>query len=185
MQGMIIFSITHNRSPAIMEIILVHMKVSSMNTLIIYDSKFGNTGKIVQAMTFALKNYGIVHAASVDEADIYTLINAHEVDLLIIGCPTQKHKVSPGMMKLLDTIPPQALKGLPTATFDTRYTTPRWFSGSAAQKLSSLLDEKGSYIMAEPQSFFVTDAEGPLRVGELDRAASWSQSLVGQLATPA
>jgi flavorubredoxin len=157
------------------------MKVSNMNTLIIYDSKYGNTGNVVQAMTLALKHYGVVHANSVDEADIFTLVNAHEVDLLIIGCPTQKHKISPGMMSLLDTIPSQALKGLPTATFDTRYTAPRWFSGSAAQKLSSLLDEKGSYIVAEPQSFFVETAEGPLRVGELDRAASWAQSLVEQL----
>ncbi|MEO8610386.1 MAG: hypothetical protein ABI690_20995 [Chloroflexota bacterium] len=156
-----------------------------MNTLIIYDSKFGNTGNVVQAMTLALKNYGVVHAVSVDEADIYTLVNAHKVNLLIIGCPTQKHNISQGMLKLLDTIPPQALMGLPTATFDTRFTTPRWFSGSAAQKLSSLLNEKGAHIVVEPQSFYVEEAEGPLRIGELDRAAAWAQSLVEQLATPA
>jgi flavodoxin len=161
------------------------MKVSNMNILIVYDSKFGNTGKVVQAMTLALKNYGVVEAVAVENADVFTLINAHEVDLLMIGCPTQKHKISPGMMKLLDTIPPQALKGLPTATFDTRYTTPRWFSGSAAQKLSTLLDEKGAYIVTESQSFFVAGDEGPLRVGELDRAATWAQNLVERLALPA
>src|SRR5689334_10915318 len=102
------FTVAHVLAPAIMEIILVHVKVSSMNTLIIYDSKFGNTGKVVQAMTLALKNYGVVEAVAVEDADVFTLINAHKVDLLIVGCPTQKHKISPGMMKLLDTIPSQA-----------------------------------------------------------------------------
>lgn len=156
-----------------------------MNTLIIYDSKYGNTGNVVQAMTLALKNYGVVRAVTAEEVDVFTLVNAREVDLLIIGCPTQNHKISPGMLELLDTIPPQALMGLPTATFDTRYSIPRWFSGSAAHKLSSLLDEKGAHIVTQPQSFFVATEEGPLRVGELDRAASWAQSLVEQLAMPA
>jgi flavodoxin len=156
-----------------------------MNTLIIYDSKFGNTGNVVQAMTLALKNYGVVRAVPVAEADVFTLVNAPDIDLLIVGCPTQQHNISPAMLKLLDTLPPGALKGLPTATFDTRYHMPRWFSGSAARKLADLLDAKGGHIVAQPQSFFVIQEEGPLQKGELDKAAAWVQSLVEQLALPA
>jgi hypothetical protein len=39
------------------------------------------------------------------------------------------------------------------------------------------LGHRGYSIVAEPESFFVLDAEGPLREGELDRASRWGASL--------
>jgi hypothetical protein len=33
-------------------------------------------------------------------------------------------------------------------------------------------------VIADPESFFVEDSEGPLAEGELDRARAWGASLV-------
>lgn len=38
---------------------------------------------------------------------------------------------------------------------------------------------RGYQLAAEPESFFVDDAEGPLGEGELDRARAWGQTLAG------
>jgi flavodoxin len=148
-----------------------------MNTLIIYDSKFGNTEKVAQAITMALCDMGEVRAFAVDQADAFGLVNAGNLDLLIIGCPTQIHGISPAMRTFLDKIPPGALKGLPAAVFDTRYHGHRWITGSAGRGIATLLFQKGAQLVAQPESFFVAEAEGPLEHGELNRAAAWAQTV--------
>jgi len=37
-------------------------------------------------------------------------------------------------------------------------------------------------IVAEPESFFVLDTGGPLKEGELERAAYWAEGLVASVA---
>ena len=155
-----------------------------MNTWIIYDSKFGNTEKIAQAITMALHDYSTVHTLPVNKANAFSLVNASDIDMLIVGCPTQTHGISPAMKSFLDKIPPNALRGLPTVCFDTRLNSPRWISGSAAHNLARVLYEKGAYVVVKSESFFVGEAEGPLETGELDRAATWAQAVVTRLAVP-
>jgi flavodoxin len=155
-----------------------------MNTLIIYDSKFGNTEKIAQAMATALGEHGTVHLVQADKANAFNLVNATDIELLIVGGPTQLHGVSPAMKALLNIIPPHALRGLPTVCFDTRYDSARWISGSAGHRMGQQLVDKGAYVMAQPESFFVGQAEGPLQPGELNRAVEWIEGIVARLAVP-
>ena len=36
----------------------------------------------------------------------------------------------------------------------------------------------GYYLVTDPEGFFVDDAYGPLRAGEIDRAKAWGAQLV-------
>jgi len=39
------------------------------------------------------------------------------------------------------------------------------------------LKGKGGYLTAQPDGFIVEDSEGPLKKGELERAASWAKKI--------
>jgi flavodoxin I len=64
------------------------------------------------------------------------------------------------------------------AGFDTRMTN--WFIrlfGTAAPKIGKALEGKGGTPAGAPEGFYVTGGEGPLRDGELERAAMWARGL--------
>jgi hypothetical protein len=50
--------------------------------------------------------------------------------------------------------------------------------GYAAKPIADRLVRKGGELVGEPMGFIVLDAEGPLKEGELERAASWAEGLV-------
>ena len=151
-----------------------------MNTLIIYDSTFGNTAQIAQAMAERLGEYGTVRTASANEAG---LAEMKEIDLLIVGGPTQRHGVSPAMRTLLERLPRRSLRGVSAAAFDTRYHMAAWKSGSAAQRIASRLKRTGASLIMPPESFFVALREGPLEEGELERAARWAEEIFKRFET--
>jgi flavodoxin I len=51
------------------------------------------------------------------------------------------------------------------------------FGGYAAAPSAALLKKKGGEQIAPPEGFLVQDREGPLKPGELERAASWAAQL--------
>jgi flavodoxin I len=58
----------------------------------------------------------------------------------------------------------------------------RW-GGFAAPKMADILKEKGWMLVGEPGGFFVRGLKkGPLKRGEVDRAAAWAKGLVEDLA---
>ena len=148
-----------------------------MNTLIIYDSTFGNTAQIAQAMADKLGEHGTVRIALAGEADLSEM---KEINLLILGGPTQRHGISPSMHALLDRLPRRTLRGAGAAAFDTRYRMAAWKSGSAAQSIASRIKRTGASLLVEPESFFVAEREGPLEEGELERAAHWAEEVFKQ-----
>ena len=145
-----------------------------MNTLIIYDSIFGNTEQIARAMADKLKDHGLVVVVPASEAGSFKLI---EADLVLIGGPTQRHTVSPAIRAFLESMPHRALRGLGAAAFDTRYHMSSWASGSAASRIASKLKRAGAALILPPESFFVAEKEGPLEAGELERAARWAEEV--------
>ena len=145
-----------------------------MNTLIIYDSTFGNTAQLAQAMADKLGEHGTAQIASADEAD---LAEVKEIDLLLVGGPTQRHGLSPNMKSLLEGFPRRTLLGMHAGAFDTRYHMSAWKSGSAAHAIASKLKRAGASLIVEPESFFVAEREGPLEEGELERATVWAEEI--------
>jgi flavodoxin len=149
-----------------------------MNTLIIYDSTFGNTAQLAQAMAERLGEHGTMRIALADEAGLSEM---EEIDLLIVGGPTQRHGVSPAIRDLLERLPRRTLRGAGAAAFDTRYHMAAWKSGSAAHRIASKLKRTGASLLVEPESFFVAEREGPLEEGELERAARWAEGVFERL----
>jgi len=56
-----------------------------MNSLMIYDSAFGNTAQIAQAMAAKLGEHGTVRTALAGEAGLPEM---KDIDLLVVGGPT-------------------------------------------------------------------------------------------------
>ena len=108
-----------------------------------------------------------------------------EIDLLVVGSPTRKFTMSDATKAFLRSIPAGGLAGVRVAAFDTRIATEDiksgffgWFvnkAGYAAQPIMKLLTDKGGKQAAPPAGFYVQGSEGPLKAGELERAAVWAK----------
>jgi len=148
-----------------------------MNTLVIYDSLYGNTRIIAQAITDAIP--GDVKMVHVNE------VNASQLsiyDLLIVGAPTHGGRASEAVSSLLGQIEAAALIGVKVAAFDTRLTW--WWLrlfGFAAPKIARSLIKKGGELVGAAEGFFVTGGEGPLQDGEVERAAAWAKEILNSL----
>jgi len=153
-----------------------------MNTLILYDSQYGNTEQIAQAVAARLGSLGSVQTERVDKAG---RLDLRELDLLVLGCPTQKWQPTPAMQSFLANLSPAALDGLAFACFDTRFHKPRWLTGSAARSMTKQLSKMGLRLLGPAESFFVKEQAGPLEAGELERAGIWALSLRDKIAQPA
>ena len=145
-----------------------------MNTLVVFDSQYGNTARLAQAIAEALRASGPAEALRVDPS---TLARLSGVELLVVGSPTQGWQPTPVMRAFLASVGRAQLRGVAVACFDTRFRMPRWLSGSAARAMARTLRATGAALCAPPESFFVTGREGPLLDGELERAARWAAGL--------
>lgn len=141
-----------------------------MRALIVYDSQYGNTEHIASAIASSLGHYESVQVLPVDQA---AGIDLTGVKLLIVGGPTQRHGMSEHLHSWLEGLPPDSLRGIVAAAFDTRYHIPKLFSGSAAQGIAKALKRLGAEMLLPPESFFVVESEGPLADGEVERAERW------------
>src|SRR5829696_3575513 len=162
-------------------IILVASKEEMMNALVLYDSQYGDTEHIAQAIANALGEFGEVRAVRLDPAQPVEL---QGLDVFIVGSPTQGWRPTPAIQSFLEGTSSQELGGLGGACFDTRFRLPRFMTGSAAKVMAAKLREKGVSLHSEPESFFVKGTEGPLRDGELDRAAVWARMLMKEMDAP-
>ncbi len=147
-----------------------------MKALIIYDSVYGNTEKIARAIAEAITPSGEVKVLRAGEANPSELAS---IDLLIVGSPTHAGRPTPAIQDLLNKVPKLSLQGINVAAFDTRIPTKlvRVF-GYAAGRIAGNLKRKGGTLIASPEGFFVTGSKGPLKEGELERAAAWAKGIL-------
>ena len=146
-----------------------------MKVLIVYDSVYGNTEQIAKAVAGAITPSDGVKVLRAGEANPSEL---ESIDLLIVGSPTQGGRPTPAIQDFLNKVSEPAIKGINVAAFDTRFST-RWVGifGYAAGKIADSLKRKGTTLVASPEAFFVKGKEGPLKDGELERAASWAKEI--------
>jgi flavodoxin len=152
-----------------------------MKALIIYDSMYGNTEKIAQAIGDGLT--GEVKVVRIGEA------NPSEVktcDLLILGSPVHGGRATPAIDAFVKKLPADSLQGISVAAFDTRFEQEEQGVGLrilmsiiryAADRIAKDLVKKGGKLIAEPEGFIVENKEGPLKQGELERANKWAQAM--------
>ncbi|MGD9100813.1 MAG: flavodoxin domain-containing protein [Anaerolineae bacterium] len=168
------------RKKAVLEGLRRLSRAGELDTMIVYDSTFGNTHEIAQIIAQVMAQKGTVRLTRADELNGADL---EGIDLMLVGFPTHRHGMPETARAMLERLPGGALRGVGIVAFDTRYRKPSWLTGSAAGKLSRKLRKLGGRKVASPESFFVDDQEGPLCEGELERARLWAESLLAQLAT--
>lgn len=152
-----------------------------MRTLVVYDSFFGNTEQLAVAMARALAIHGPARSAHVNETP-YTQLR--DVDLLILGCPTQTWNLTPDMKVWLERAPRELLRGPRVACFDTRARLPFFLGRRAAPLMTRYLRQRGVTAVAPPQGFWIQDRARRLEAGECDRAAAWAAALGEQFGRP-
>ena len=165
--------------------------------LVIYESMFGNTQHIAEAIADGVSQCMPVEVVAGGAAP--TTI-ADDVTLVIAGAPTHAFGLSRettrndarqraghgvvsnmiGIREWLDGL--AAASGTAAAaTFDTRIDHPR-VPGSAAKKAEKRLRRLGYRITAPAESFYVSDVAGPLLEGEINRARDWGGTVAAPLA---
>jgi flavodoxin len=151
-----------------------------MRTVVVYDSKFGNTERIADAIARGASTLGSVVVMDTAEAAGIGQQQTDRPDLVLIGGPTQRRSPSPALRAFVDGLP-ASLRGVPVATFDTRYRGSTWIMGSAAAEAAKILRKAGGELVAPPESFFIGRG-GPLELqtleaGEIERAEAWAHAV--------
>lgn len=149
-----------------------------MKIVVVYDTVYGNTKSIAEAVVKGLGREVLV----LPVADA-SLEEIEAADLLVLGSPTRGALPTEAMQGLLAKIVPPR-KGGRAAAFDTRLTwgfLEKW-GGFAADKIMLNLSGKGWDMATRPEGFFVS---GLIRVrlkrGETERAESWARSLMAAM----
>jgi hypothetical protein len=165
-----------------------------MSALVVYESVYGNTKEVAEAIASGLKDARVVSVHEVASQ----VTNA---DLLVVGGPTHVHGLTskrsrtsavenahgdvlpdavdePGLRDWLADLPRVA--NAQAAAFDTRAHGPRVLTGTAAHGIARRLRRHG-YQLLETESFLVEAPEGPAAPGELERARLWGASLAKAL----
>jgi len=171
-------------------------KSGTMRALVFYESMFGNTHRMAEAIAEGLSAAIPTSVLPVGSADHDALAAA---DLLVAGGPTHVHGMSreatrqeavrqAGVEESDLTLEPAASRdgirewmesadNLPRlfAAFDTRADAFKWLTGSAAGQIAKVLRRRGSKQVVPPGTFLApdNDADGT----EVDRAREWGRAL--------
>lgn len=163
-----------------------------MRAVVIHESLFGNTAAVAEAIASGLRGS---YEVSLVRARDATPEELGAADLVVVGAPTQGHGLpsmntrrnavqrehmgsdfaAPGVRELLEQL--HAGKGRLAAAFDTRLGWPLALSGAASKGIAKRLTGAGFTLVAPPESFIVAGTKGPMRDGELQRAAEWGRQL--------
>lgn len=145
-----------------------------MKSIVVYASRYGNTQRVAEAIADGIRAYASVELMPIENAS--SLFDG-EPDLVVIGCPTEGHTMTPAVKQFFDSLSEEAFKGVAAAAFDTRVDWPRWLSGSAGSGITDRLQKLGAEVVAPKASFLVEGKEPVLKAGELERALAWGNTL--------
>ena len=175
------------------------MKGMEMKTLIVYESMFGSTRMIAEAIAEAVRTLAVevtVTAAADAPVDLAGY------DLVIVGCPTHAHSLPrassreqaadwaddpeqeltlessamrPGVREWLKRLTGDGPHPR-FAAFSTRADVPRIFAGDAAVAIKRRLHKLD--IQADAHEDFLVDSKSHLVSGEQQRARDWALQLI-------
>jgi Flavodoxin len=173
-----------------------------MRAVIVYESMYGNTHLVADAIGAGLGTALDVSIVPVSRADPGAVAGA---DLVVVGGPTHAHGMSraatrkaaveaaskpvsplelepdalgPGLRDWFSSLGQHPVKA---AAFDTRLHGPAALTGRAAKGVARLLRAHGFDVVAEPESFLVTKQDR-LEPQETARAREWGAQLASRLA---
>lgn len=156
-----------------------------MKAIILFESYFGNTQQIAEAIGKSLSKKHDVQVFNIAEV---SLKDVQDADLIIVGSATRAFSPCEATKLFLKNIPANGLKGINVVSFDTRILLTVIHSkisrclidsgGYAAKRISKKLEKKGGNSIFPPEGFFVLGDKGPLAEGELERARKWAEQIV-------
>ena len=173
-----------------------------MRAVVVYESMYGNTHRIADAIGTGLQTAFNVRVVPVSHAEPELIA---DVDLVVVGGPTHVHAMSrastrkaavqaadkpiggltvepdalgPGLREWFGSLGDHPVKA---AAFDTRMHGPAALTGRAAKGVSRLLRQHGFDVVAQPESFLVTKQDR-LEPQEQDRARGWGARLAASIA---
>jgi len=158
--------------------------------LVVFESMFGNTRIVAEAVAAGLASGAKVDLVEVGEAP--TSLDPG-LDLLVVGAPTHAFGLSrpetraeaaeeateplvspgPGVREWLEQLDCDGAQPR-VAAFATRV---RHVPGSAARAAIRTLQRRGLAVADAPTSFWVKGKHGPLVSGEQERAERWGEEL--------
>jgi hypothetical protein len=177
-----------------------------MKITIVYESMFGNTHEVAQAIGDGVREAepdADVECVPVGDASPELI---KSTDLLIVGGPTHIRGMTSGFSRKIGVSGEEKVEaaggpaheleedaegpgvrewfdGLPkgkdggqAAAFDTRL--PSALAGGASRGIARRLRRHGYHLVSDPEGFVVDDAYGPLRAGEINRAKEWGAQSV-------
>jgi flavodoxin len=151
-----------------------------MKGVVIYDTTYGNTKKIAEAITETLKESGL-------KVDIFHLKDIKDIsrdyDFLILGSPTKIGTMSWAVRGFIGKkINGEEWANKPFAAFDTEgESIMKKGGGSAAEKISKKLKDKGLTQLQPALKVAVLGMKGPLKDGEIEKAKEYAKKLVSEL----
>jgi len=169
-----------------------------MNALIVYESMFGNTRRIAEAIVDSLRTTGVEAAMTTARKAPSDL---SDYRLVVVGAPTHAHRL-PRPKSRMEAVewaadPHKKLALEPTASgtgvrewlesvmlvgdsrfavFSTRVDMPRIFTGDACAAMTKGLRRRLADVDAHEE--FLVDLDNHLLDGEEDRAREWAASLI-------
>lgn len=176
-----------------------------MNAVVIYESMFGGTRQVGEAIAQGLEGMGFTTSV-VAASDAPVDLTAYR--LVVVGAPTHAHSMprassrrqaaewaqnpdkgltlepgagNEGVREWLKRLP----AGIPSgntayATFSTRVDMAKILSGDASVAIEKRLHDAGRPVLAHAD--FLVDHDSALIDGELDRARAWAGSVANMLA---
>jgi hypothetical protein len=168
-----------------------------MRAVVVYESMYGNTHQIAEAIGAGLEASFEVSVVPVAQASPAVLA---EADLVVVGGPTHAHGMSrastrkaaaetagkpdshldldpdaqgPGLREWLGSLGRYPVKA---AAFDTRMPGPAALTGRASKGADRLLRAHGFAVAAKPESFIVR-RDNRLEPREAARAREWGARL--------
>jgi Flavodoxin domain len=172
-----------------------------MQAVVVYESMYGNTHRVADAIAAGLQDSFGVTVVPVAEAGPAVLADA---DLVVVGGPTHAHGMSraatrraaaeaaekpgsgvtmepgalaPGLREWFASLGQFPVKA---AAFDTRMHGPSAVTGRAAKGVTRLLRAHGFDVAVKPVSFLVS-RQNVLDPGETTRARDWAAKLAASI----
>ena len=171
-----------------------------MRTLVVYESMYGNTHLIAEAIAAGIRGdaEGDLEVVPVEQATPERLA---AVDLVVVGGPTHAQGMArastrkaavdaaakpdsplevdpdaegPGLREWFDDL---GRYEIAAAAFDTRFDLPKIMTGQASKGIRRQLHHHGFDVIAPPESFFVTKGDQHLAPHEEERARAWGRDL--------
>ncbi len=173
-----------------------------MRAVVVFESMYGNTREVAEAIGSGLGSPGDVLVVPVSGANPELL---EGIDLLVVGGPTHAHGMSrpatrhaavdatakadnvltvdadaggPGLREWFDTFGQLSMSG---AAFDTRVALPVLVTGRASMRIRRELRHHGIEVVVPAESF-VVDKANRLEPGEQARARAWGAQLAREVA---